>query len=124
MALSTRLFVFGDQTAPIVPKLRELLAVRDLPILNAFLEQSHYVLRAQIIQSLPPHEHKPQRTASLAELVQRYDEGVVSPAFQTALSCLCNLGLFIRCVSIKTSFGSTDMISQGGRITDSGLSSP
>ena len=96
MAPSIRLFVFGDQTAPIVPKLRELLAVRDHPILTAFLEQSHYVLRAQIIQSLPPAEHKAQRTASLAELVQRYEDGKLSPAFQTALSCLCNLGLFIR----------------------------
>jgi len=96
MAQPTRLFVFGDQTAPIVPKLRELLAVRDQPILTAFLEQCHYVLRAQIIQSLPPHEHKAQRTADLAELIQRYDNGQLSPAFQTALSCLCNLGLFIK----------------------------
>jgi noranthrone synthase len=96
MAPKTHLFVFGDQTAPVVPKLLELLAVRDCPILVAFLEQSHYVLRAQIIRSLPPSEHKAQRTADLAELVQRYAHGQLNAAFQTALSCLCNLGLFIR----------------------------
>ncbi len=96
MAPNARLFVFGDQTASFVPKLRELLSVQDHPILTAFLEQSHYVMRAQMIQTLPPSEHKTQRTADLAGMLQRYTDGHLSPAFQTALSCLCNLGLFIR----------------------------
>ena len=96
MARTTRLFVFGDQTADFVTPLRDLLATQNSPILTAFLEQSHYVLRAQMIQALPPHEHKPQRTANLAEMVQRYASGLLNSPFQTALSCVSNLGQFIR----------------------------
>jgi noranthrone synthase len=96
MAQPTRLFVFGDQTADFVPSLRDLLTVQNSPVLTAFLEQSHYVLRAQMIQALPPHEHKPQRTANLAEMLQKYASGQLSSPFQTALSCISNLGQFIR----------------------------
>ncbi|CAK4034454.1 polyketide synthase [Lecanosticta acicola] len=96
MAPTTRLVVFGDQTADFVAKLRDLLAAENNPVLTAFLEQSHYVLRAHMIQALPPQEHKSQRTANLAEMVQRYADGQMSSPFQTALSCVANLGSFIR----------------------------
>nr|AAS89283.1 truncated polyketide synthase [Aspergillus flavus] len=49
MAQSRQLFLFGDQTADFVPKLRSLLSVQDSPILAAFLDQSHYVVRAQML---------------------------------------------------------------------------
>ena len=96
MARTMRLFLFGDQTADFVTALRDLLATPDCPILAAFLAQSHYVLRAQMIQALPPTEHKQQRTAHLAQMVQRYASGQLSSPFQTALSCISNLGQFIR----------------------------
>ncbi|KAL4876805.1 beta-ketoacyl synthase [Aspergillus karnatakaensis] len=92
---STRLFLFGDQTYDFVPELRDLLTVRNNPILTAFLDQSHYVVRAQMIQSLPPKEHKQSRTASLAEIVQKYADGKLPSAFQTALSCITQLGSFM-----------------------------
>ncbi|KAL4784871.1 beta-ketoacyl synthase [Aspergillus varians] len=93
---STRLFLFGDQTYDFVPELRELLAIRNNPILIAFLEQSHYVVRAQMIQKLPPKEHKQARAASLAEVLQKYVDGKLPSAFQTALSCITQLGSFMR----------------------------
>ncbi|KAK4235192.1 beta-ketoacyl synthase [Achaetomium macrosporum] len=96
MAHGIRVFLFGDQTSNFVPKLRELLTVRDNPILAAFLEQAHYVIRAQMIQALPPAEHKASRTASLAEMVQKYADGKLNSAFQTALSCICQLGCFMQ----------------------------
>jgi len=96
MAHSTRVFLFGDQTTDFVPKLRELLTIRDNPLLTAFLEQAHYVVRAQMMQVLPPGEHKVSRTANLAEMVQKYADGKLSPAFQTALSCICQLGSFMQ----------------------------
>jgi noranthrone synthase len=95
MAQSTRLFLFGDQTYDFVPKLRELLAIKDNPILTAFFEQAHFVVRAQMIQSLNPQEHKEARTADLAHMVQKYVDGKLNSAFQTALSCICQLGSFI-----------------------------
>ena len=96
MAHSARVFLFGDQTSDFVPKLRDLLAVRDSPLLTAFLEQAHYVVRAQMMHALPPVEHKASRTANLAEMVQKYADGKLSPAFQTALSCICQLGCFMQ----------------------------
>ncbi len=93
---STRVFLFGDQTVDIVPKLRELLAVRDNPLLAAFLDQAHYVVRAQMMVALPPAEHKASRTANLAEMVQKYADGRLNSAFQTALLCICQLGCFMQ----------------------------
>ena len=96
MAPNTRIFLFGDQTFDFVPKLRQLLPIKDNPILTAFFEQAHYVVRAQMIQTLDPQEHKASRTSNLAQMVQKYTEGKLSPAFQTALSCICQLGYFMR----------------------------
>ncbi|KAL6237529.1 putative sterigmatocystin biosynthesis polyketide synthase [Aspergillus navahoensis] len=92
----TRLFLFGDQTYDFAVDLRDLLNIRNNPILVAFLEQSHYVIRAQMIRELPPKEHKQARTASLAELLQKYVDRKLPSAFQTALSCITQLGLFMR----------------------------
>ena len=96
MAPSTDLYLFGDQTFDFVPTLRELLSQQDTPLLSAFLEQAHYVARAQMVTSLGPAEHKVARTADLAQMVQKYATGSLSPAFQTALSCICQLGVFMR----------------------------
>lgn len=93
---STRLFLFGDQTYDFVPELRDLLTIRNNPILVAFLEQSHYVIRAQMIQKLTSKEYKQARTASLAEVLQKYVDGKLPSAFQTALSCITQLGFFMR----------------------------
>jgi noranthrone synthase len=96
MAHNTRVFLFGDQTYDFVPKLRELLPIKDHPILTAFFEQAHYVVRAQMIQTLNPQEHKAARTSDLAHMLQKYVDGKLSSAFQTALSCICQLGHFMR----------------------------
>jgi noranthrone synthase len=96
MVHNTKLFLFGDQTYDFVPKLRELLPIKDNPILTAFFEQAHFVVRAQMIQALTPQEHKAARTSDLAQMLQKYVDGNLNPAFQTALSCICQLGCFIR----------------------------
>jgi noranthrone synthase len=95
MAQVTRMFVFGDQTYDFVPKLRELLPIKDNPILTAFFEQAHFVVRAQMIKTLNPQEHKEARTADLAHMLQKYADGKLNSAFQTALSCICQLGSFM-----------------------------
>ncbi len=102
MAQQTRVFIFGDQSYDFTPKLRELLRSRDNPILTAFLDQSHYVIRAQMNQYLPPKERKAARTSNLAHLLQKYRDGILSPAFQTALACVYQLGCFIELVITST----------------------
>ena len=98
MAERTRVFVFGDQTYDFVPRLRELLCSRDNPLLTAFLEQSHYVIRAEMNQTLPPAERKSARTSNLPHLLHKYCDGLLNPAFQTALACVCQLGCFFEFV--------------------------
>lgn len=91
-----QVFLFGDQTYDIVGDLNGLLACRNKPILQAFLEQSHYVIRAQMNLSLPKPERKASRTSNLAHLLGKYSEGQLSPAFQVALHTTTQLGSFIR----------------------------
>src|SRR5882672_9810076 len=75
---------------------QRIVLSQDNPLLTAFLDQSHYVIRAEMSQALPPQERKASRTSNLAHLLHKYKEGSLSPAFQTALSCLCQLGIFIK----------------------------
>lgn len=96
MLAPVSLFLFGDQSYDFVPSLRELLETNDNPILSAFLDQAHYVIRAQAIKSLPPSIHKACRTASLAQLLRKYVEGTLPASFTTPLFCLTQLGCFMR----------------------------
>ncbi|EMD00429.1 hypothetical protein BAUCODRAFT_62024 [Baudoinia panamericana UAMH 10762] len=96
MSPSAHVFLFGDQTYDFVPDLRKLLAIKTKPVLNAFFEQAHYVIRAQAQQWLGPVKAEKARSASLADLLQKYTEGHLSPAFQVALHSLTQLGAVIR----------------------------
>lgn len=96
MAQNTNLFLFGDQTFDFVPVLRRLLSVQDHVILGAFLDQSHHVIRSEGFKNLTPAEYKLARSSSLAQLLQKYVAGGLNPAFQTALSCISQIGCFIR----------------------------
>lgn len=107
MAQQTRVLLFGDQTYDFVPRLRELLSSKDNPILTAFLDQAHYVVRAQMDQYLPPKERVAAGTSNLNHLLQKYCDGSLSPAFQTTLACICQLGSFIRLVSTPRSSSNT-----------------
>ncbi|XPT00024.1 Noranthrone synthase [Ascochyta lentis] len=89
-------FLFGDQAYDFVPSLWELLKTNNNPILSAFLDQAHYVLRAQAITSLPLSLHKACRTTSLAQLLRKYVQGTLPASFTTPLFCLAQLGCFMR----------------------------
>ncbi|KAG0644935.1 polyketide synthase [Hyphodiscus hymeniophilus] len=88
-------FIFGDQTCGFIPSLRQLLACKNKPILDAFLQQAHSVIRAEMNVSLQAKERNAARTASLVDLLQKYTQGSLSPAFQMVLHCITQLGSFI-----------------------------
>ncbi|KAH8885025.1 polyketide synthase [Thozetella sp. PMI_491] len=94
-ARGPRVFLLGDQSADFVPELRRILAVTNKPILTAFLEQSHYMIRAQANLWLPAEQAKEYRSANLPQLLHKYAEGELSPAFQVGLHCLTQLASFI-----------------------------
>ncbi|TPX22279.1 Type I Iterative Polyketide synthase (PKS), partial [Coccidioides immitis] len=95
MAQDMQVFLFGDQTYDLVPDLRQLLRCNTKPILSAFLEQSHYVIRAQSATWLSPEEQQRSRSSNLAHLLQKYSDGDLNPAFQVALHSLTQLACFI-----------------------------
>jgi naphtho-gamma-pyrone polyketide synthase len=96
MSKQTRGFIFGDQSQDTTLKVRALLNAKGDLLLTSFLEQSYDVIRSEIGR-LPLHEREVlPRFYSLADIVARQREGVLSPAFQTALTCIYQLGSFIR----------------------------
>ncbi|PVI03119.1 polyketide synthase [Periconia macrospinosa] len=95
MVNQAQLYLLGDETYDFAPKLRALINAHGDPILTAFFEQSFYAIRSEIGQ-LPQEQRStfpPFRT--LAELLSKHIEGELSPAFQTALSCIYQIGSFI-----------------------------
>ena len=99
MAQQVRLYVVGDETYDFAHKLRALIHSTHDPTLVAFFEQAFYAIRSEIGQ-LPLEQRTtfPQ-FSSLVDLVTRHIEGKLSPAFQTALTCIHQIGSFIRLVA-------------------------
>lgn len=100
MVNQAQLYLLGDESYDFAPKLRALVNAHGDPILTAFFEQSFYAIRSEIGQ-LPQEQRStfpPFRT--LGELVSKHIEGDLSPAFQTALSCIYQIGTFMKCVSL------------------------
>ena len=96
MSQQTRIYLFGDQANDTNAKLHALLNAKGDPILTSFLEQAYDVIRSEIGR-LPLHEREVlPRFYSLADILARQREAVLSPAFQTALVCIYQLGSFIR----------------------------
>ena len=97
MGKQIRIFLFGDQTYDTNAKLRTLLKSKDDPILISFLEQAYDVIRLEVGRLPLQQREVLPRFHNLADILVR-QRGVLSPAFQTALACIYQLGSFIRCV--------------------------
>lgn len=97
MVQQIHVYVFGDQTYDYNAKLCSLLASKHNPILNSFFEQACYIIRAEIGRLPLAQRASFPKFTNLADLLARQRESVdVNPAFQTALSCVYQLGCFIR----------------------------
>ena len=96
MARQARVFIFGDQSQDTSGKIRALLNVRDNPVLASFLEQAYDAIRSEVGRQPLADRRALPRFSNLADLVARQREGVLSPAFQTALACVNQLGSFLQ----------------------------
>ena len=95
MVNQVQLYLLGDETFDFAPKLRRLIHSNGDPILTAFFEQAYDGIRSEIGQ-LPLEQRNsfpPFRT--LADLLAKHIEGKLTPAFQTALACVYQIGSFI-----------------------------
>jgi hypothetical protein len=96
MGKQIQIFLFGDQTYDTNAKLRALLNSKDDPILISFLEQAYHVIRSEVGRLPLQQREALPRFHNLADILVRQREGVLSPAFQTTLACVYQLGSFIR----------------------------
>ena len=91
-----KLYLFGDQTFDVQPHLKGLLCHRDNPVLEDFLLKAYdalrkelYMLPAEIREDLP-------RFTSIDDLLLWKNDGKRCIALDMALTCLYQLGTFIR----------------------------
>ena len=95
MPSQTDVFVFGDQTAPVLDQLHRLLLVRDNVHLATFFTEAFNAIRHEIAL-LPAAERRqfPQREA-LALLVEALRTSRPHAALDSALCCVYEIGYYI-----------------------------
>ncbi|KAI0441953.1 polyketide synthase for naphthopyrone YWA1 [Xylaria telfairii] len=92
-----RICLFGDLTNDFVPGLRQLLRVRDSPLLYSFFEKTHLALRQEITQQSRNVRESVPRFSNASDLFAAYLAGRTSdPVLTVTLSTLYQLGSFIR----------------------------
>lgn len=96
MAVPRRIYLFGDQTFDIHASLSELLQLHENPILTTFFERSCHALRRAIGNLESHYQDQFPRFSNLADLNAVHQKGQPNPALAQFLTCICQLGLFIR----------------------------
>ena len=99
MTTSMRVFVFGDQTYDIGDLLTSLLHTHDDPVLSCFLERSYQTLKQEVVRLGRERQADCPRFAKLASLLPLWRSGTLNPALGQAVSCICQIGAFLRYVS-------------------------
>lgn len=96
MADNLKLYLFGDQTYDIQPHLEPLLSDRDNPVLDAFLEKAYDAVRAEIFKLPEQVRENLPRFTSLEDLLLWKKGGQGYVPLDMAITCMYQLGFFIR----------------------------
>lgn len=91
-----RVYLFGDQTGDFDAGLRRLLHAKNSSLVTAFFQRCFYALRQQITKLPPSQRQIFPRFTSIIDLLARYRESSVNPALESALTCIYELGCFIK----------------------------
>ncbi|KAI0837698.1 polyketide synthase for naphthopyrone YWA1 [Hypoxylon sp. FL0890] len=90
--------LFGDQTNDFVPGLRQLLRIRDSPLLRSFLEKTHVALRQELSRQRRDVQDLLPSFANIFDLFASYTpESDSSPLLASTLTAIYQLGSYIRC---------------------------
>ncbi|KAH9242504.1 hypothetical protein K456DRAFT_1820977 [Colletotrichum gloeosporioides 23] len=89
-------YVFGDQTYDSTETLRSLGQTHNDPLVTDFIERSCAVLKREIAQLPSAQQSRCPRFAKIADLMSHYRAGALNPCLSQALTCIAQLGLFIR----------------------------
>lgn len=91
------LCLFGDQTNDFVPGLRQLLRIKDGPLLLSFFEKTHITLRQEITRQSREIQELLPRFSGIADLLASYSTDLDStPVLASTLTAIYQLGSFIR----------------------------
>ncbi|KAI9689658.1 MAG: Type I Iterative PKS [Bogoriella megaspora] len=96
MAATVRVYVFGDQTFDASTLLSNLLHTYDDPILSDFLDKSCLALKREIAKLGPDQQAECPRFSKFTTLLPLWRAGTLNPALSQALSCVCQIGIFIQ----------------------------
>lgn len=98
MRSSTDVYIFGDQSIPVLDGLQELLMVKDDAPLTAFLNNSISAIQ-QEISALPSTEKEEiPRGDTLALLLNAVRKGTGHTAIESAFLCIYEIGYYIEYV--------------------------
>jgi Starter unit:ACP transacylase in aflatoxin biosynthesis len=92
------LYVFGDQTFDVSSHLKDLLRKRDIPVLEDFLVKAYDAIRTEIYKLPPQVRDDLARFTCVEDLVLWDQSGRRCIPLDMAVSCMYQLGTFIRFV--------------------------
>jgi len=97
MGSQIQIYLFGDQTFDATVKLRDLCRSNAPPILESFLGKAYYQIRTEIGQLSARERESYPRFSSLHDILSWERTHIANyPALQSALTCIYQLGEFIR----------------------------
>lgn len=96
-----KLYLFGDQTYDIQPHLKDLLRYRHNPILENFLIKAYDAIRIEIYRLPSEIRDGLPRFTCLDDLVLGKQGEKRCIPLDMAVTCMYQLGVFIRCVVLR-----------------------
>jgi hypothetical protein len=95
MAKHLKLYVFGDQTYNVQPRLKELLQYRANPVLEFFLGEAYTTIRQGIYTLSQEDRESLPRFGSIEDLLLWKRNGKPCLPLDMAMTCLYQLATFI-----------------------------
>lgn len=96
MVASSRVYLFGDQTGDFDAGLRRLLQAKNHTLVASFFQKCFFALRHEITKLSPSQRRLFPRFTSVIDLLARYRQSGPNPALESALTCIYQLGCFIK----------------------------
>ena len=89
-------YLFGDQTGDFDAGLRCLFQSKSNSLLTCFFERCYYAIRQEITRLPPSEQERFPRFTNIVELLARYRDSSDRAALGSALTCIYQLGCFIK----------------------------
>ena len=105
MADQLKLYLFGDQTYDIQPHFKDLVRHRQNPVLEDFLVKAYDAIRTETYKLPNDIRHELPRFTSLDDIIFRKHGGRRCVPLDMAMTCMYQLGAFIRYERILSSLG-------------------